>query len=194
MRSPKEVWDLWESLKLNPTSSHMVSDAVSFILAHQTRYEVAGKDYGIPFWVIGAIHYREASFNFNTWLANDDPLFSHHSGKALKTVHVPAGLGPATSWENATTQSLRHEGWNSPALRWDLASSLIHEEAYNGWGYQKHGIQSPYVWAGTNHYVSGMYVADGEWSQSAVDHRIGCASIAYGLKQHGVDLNEQPYV
>lgn len=38
--------------------------------------------------------------------------------------------------------------------------------------YHSH-VFSPYLWAGSNHYISGKYVADGTWSDTAVSKQIG---------------------
>lgn len=189
-RNPASVWNLWQHCVLTPQSSLELSDDVSRILTNWQKYDNVAKIIGCPAWVVGAIHYRESSFNFNTWLANGDPLFSR-SGQPLATVHVPAGLGPAKTWEAGAIASLRHQGWDKRKV-WDLTSCLIYLEAYNGWGYAMMGKNSPYIWSGTNQYTSGKYIADGQYDPSVVDAQLGCASLAIGLKIHGVDLKEIP--
>lgn len=191
MRSSVSVWLDWETCIVHPVRAKELLAAVTHILNDKKRYEAVGSLFGIPFWVIGAIHYRESSFDFTTWLANGDPLY--RNGRPAPTNHVPIGLGPAINWESASILSLQHERW-SAGMDWDLVSALMHLERYNGLGYYKHMIQSPYIWAGTNHYHSGKYSSDGRFDSSLADKQLGCAAIAQGLKAHGVDLLEKQYV
>ena len=46
-------------------------------------------------------------------------------------------------------------------------------ERYNGLGYRNKGLPSPYVWAGTDKYTSGKYVADGVFDPNYVDQQLG---------------------
>ncbi len=191
MRTALEAWKSWETVTLNPLTANLLSNAVQHILDSYKRYENVGHMLGIPAWVVGAIHYREASFDFTSWLANGDPLLRH--GKPALTTHVPRGLGPASSWENAAEITFIHLKWHA-GMAWDLASALVHLEAYNGMGYYNRGIESPYVWAGTNHYHTGLFNRDGHFDLTLRDKRIGCAAIGLGLKIHGIDLEEIPKV
>lgn len=187
----KETWNLWDTCTINENHRLEARLLANTIMHNRERYEDAGRSFGIPFYVIGLLHYREASFNFKTWLANGDPLWNS-DGKAIPTVHVPKGLGPMSTWESAAELSLRHEGWDK-GHHWDVVNSLENMEAYNGTGYRAHGIHSPYIWAGTNQYSHGMYKSDGVWSADAVDARCGVAPVMKTLKSvYGIDLNEIP--
>lgn len=187
MRSLKEIWKDWQSLVLNPWDDVEISNTVARVRVNLPRYKEVADMFNMPAWVIGAIHYRESDFDFTTWLANGDPLMRH--GKPAVTVHVPKGLGPAFSWENAAELSLVQEKWHS-GMSWDLVSALQHLEAYNGWGYYRHGVVSPYIWSGTNHYGTGKYSSDGHYDPGLRDKQLGCAAIALGLKHSGLDLHE----
>jgi len=63
--------------------------------------------------------------------------------------------------------------------RWDVAGMLFQLERFNGWGYRLYHPEtlSPYLWAGTSHYRSGKYVADGKWSPTAVSRQIGAVAL-----------------
>ena len=50
-------------------------------------------------------------------------------------------------------------------------------EEYNGLGYAMRGVPSPYIWAATEQYRSGKYIADGHYDPDAVDHQLGCAAL-----------------
>ena len=64
----------------------------------------------------------------------------------------------------------------------DLAAMATYAEYYNGLGYDYRGIESPYVYGGTNQYQSGHYVADGRFDPNAKDRRLGVVAIVRILK------------
>src|SRR5262249_48620684 len=51
----------------------------------------------------------------------------------------------------------------------------------NGFGPRAHGIHTGYLWAGTNHYDRGKYVADGVWDASHRDTQLGLIPILQRL-------------
>ncbi len=114
---------------------------------------------------------REASSNFADSPAQGDP-WSHVS------VHVPRGRGPFASWAAAAIDAYHIDGLDKVgAANWTWARACYEGEVFNGFGYRAHGIHSPYLWAGTNNYVSGKYVADGVWSAGAVDQQLGIVPV-----------------
>lgn len=155
------------------------------IVKHQDRYIAAGSSVGIPFWVIGCLHFRESSSRFDCHLHNGDPL-------SARTVHVPQGRpvggNPPFTWEESAADALSLRGLNN--LTWDNISSLVRMEAWNGFGYRKLNLVSPYVWSYTDQYSAGKFVADGKFDPAFVDKQPGCAAIMLALKALGVDLNE----
>lgn len=60
---------------------------------------------------------------------------------------------------------------------WSAGGALTLLEQYNGLGYANRGLSSPYIWAGTDQYVKGKFVADGVFDPNEVDHQLGCAAI-----------------
>lgn len=140
------------------------------------RYQKAMSLLNLPIdswkW-LAAIHYRESSNDFSTCLHNGDPLPG-------PTKHVPSGRGPFSSWEEAAIDALKFDDIDKNT-DWTLPGLLLIAEKYNGLGYRKHGVLSPYVWAGTNQYTSGLYVADGSFDESKTDKRFGVAAILLGL-------------
>lgn len=187
----KSIWDLWQTAQLNPAFLTELNDICQTITNNWTTYKLVGDALAVPPYIIGCIHYREASFDFKTHLANGDPLWNS-DGKPVPTVHVPHGLGPFDSWVSGAIGALKHEGWG-PSYHWDLVDSLENLHSYNGWGPEKnYGVNSGYIWAGTNHYTSGMYVSDGNWDAQAIDKRPGCAAILLAFKDQGMALNEIP--
>lgn len=133
---------------------------------NRDKYEKVAEATGVPAELICAIHYREGSCNFDTYLHNGDPL-----GQA--TTHVPAGI----YFEDWTEAAIDAISSHNPEIvqDGDFESCCEFAERYNGTGYRNKGIASPYVWSGTTKYTGGMYVADHQFDYSAVDKRIGVA-------------------
>lgn len=160
-------WDAMQRSRLSDAQ-----DAAERILSHKARYQEVEAKTGVPWYWIGPTHYRESDLDFSTQLAQGDPLNKVSS-------HIPRGQGPyygADAWERAALIALEDHGLDK-VIDWRLEKLLYWWESYNGWGYFNHGTPSAYVWAGTDQYTGGMYVADGVWSATAKDRRVGCAAI-----------------
>jgi len=160
---------------------------VNELLAYLPRYQYVARITKIPAVIIGIIHHLEADFNFKTCLHNGDPLPG-------PTTHVPKGRGPFHSWEDAAIDALKYGGMLSPvALTADLW--LYKLEEYNGLGYRKHNINSPYIWSGTQYYTKGKYASDGKFDESLVSQQIGAAAILKEIQNRGLlDLSVPPDV
>jgi lysozyme family protein len=121
--------------------------------------------------VIAVVHERECSQNWTGSLAQGDPWNK-------VSVHVPAGRGPFSSWEEAAVDALNdcapYAGRNKD---WSIGALLTVLEEYNGLGYAARGVPSPYVWSGTDQYRSGKYVRDGVYDPHVVDGQLGCAGL-----------------
>jgi lysozyme family protein len=61
-------------------------------------------------------------------------------------------------------------------------------EEYNGYGYFKHNVNSPYLWSGTNLYSKGKFTADGKYSPTTVSGQLGAAVILQALLNNGLTL------
>lgn len=148
------------------------------LLSNLERYKAVAIATGVPAAIIGCIHCLEASFNFNTCLHNGDPLPG-------PTTHVPKGRGPFESWELAAIDALKLDGLVSQVpLTIDVW--LYKLEEYNGLGYRKHRINSPYIWSGTQFYSKGKYVEDGIFDSEAVSSQIGAAALLKDIQQRGL--------
>lgn len=129
-----------------------------------------GKDF--PAELICAIHYRESGCNFKTYLHNGQPL-----GKP--TTMVPKGKC-FDNFEDSAVDAIKMIDPKGIKAG-DFQSYMYFAERYNGLGYRKRGIASPYVWSGTDKYTIGMYVVDGKFSATARDKRVGVAVIVQEL-------------
>jgi len=105
------------------------------------------------------------------------------------TVHVPAGRpdqgSPPFSWEASATDALTYKKFNV-WTDWSLAGILYKLELYNGWGYRKRGLVTPYLWSFSNHYTKGKFVRDKEFDLEAVSKQIGAAVLLKRLLEKGV--------
>lgn len=158
---------LWGSCKFDDKYLLETSRTATEILKNINRYEVVQKVTGVPWYLIAAIHYREASLDFSTCLHNGDKLPG-------PTHNVPAGRGPFSTWEEAAVDALKMEDLPNA---WTELTCLSFSERFNGLGYRRKGCLSPYVWAGTSHYKGGLYVSDGKFDSNKFDKRIGVACI-----------------
>jgi len=145
------------------------------LVAAKAHYQTVEKTTGVPWWFIAVVHEREASQNWNTQLGQGDPL-NHVS------VHVPAGRGPFETWEEGAIDALVHcAPFAARNTDWTSGGSLTMLEQYNGIGYAARGAPSPYIWAGTNQYISGKFVRDGIYDANAVDKQLGCAGLLLAM-------------
>jgi lysozyme family protein len=174
--------DRWKRAKF--TRSTTIEARAAKIRANRVRYEAVSAKTGVPWDVIAVIHYRESSGSFAGVLHNGQKII----GTGKKTTLVPKGRGPFTSWEQAAIDALinchPYAGKNKD---WSLANTLDLLERYNGLGYRKKGVPSPYLWAGTDQYVRGKYVADGKYDPNHVDRQLGVAALLIALRGQGVE-------
>lgn len=131
----------------------------------------------VPWWVIAVIHEREASQDWRCSLAQGDRW-------DRVSVNVPKGRGPFKSFVQAAWDALV----NCPpyAARWKdwtAGGALSLLELYNGEGYENfHHMASPYLWAGSDQYQRGKYVADGVFDPQRVDTQLGCAALLTAMR------------
>ncbi len=167
---------VWNTMAIDPKREAGVKEAGNGALKNRTRYEGIAKSTGVPWYVIAAIHYREATYDFTKHLACGDPL-------SRRTVREPAGRipnkNPPYTFEEAAVDALttdrRYKGinWGSiPDLCWFL-------EQYNGLGYLYMGKPSPYLLSGSQHYQGGKYTRDRYYDPSHYDRQVGTLPIIY---------------
>lgn len=149
----------------------------------KARYQAVFLATRVPWWLIAVIHERESSQSWTASLAQGDPWNK-------VSIHVPRDRGPFASWEAAAIDALEHcapfaANWTD----WSVGGSLTLLEEYNGLGYAARSVPSPYVWASTDQYHCGKYIADGHYDPDAVDHQIGCAALLARMKIADTSIN-----
>ena len=161
----------WNAASVLPALTPLVDKVSGRLVFSKSRYQTVAEKTSVPWPVIAVIHERESSQSWAASLSQGDPW-------NRVSVHVPKGRGPFDSWEDAAEDALvvcppHAAKWED----WSIGGALTLLEAYNGYGYAVRGIPSPYVWASTDQYHSGKYIADGHFDPNAVDTQIGCAAL-----------------
>ncbi|MFO1068439.1 MAG: hypothetical protein U1E14_07945 [Geminicoccaceae bacterium] len=158
---------------------------VSRLLKFKATYAGLGAELnGIPWSFIGIVHGMEAGFDFNRHLHNGDPLTD-------RTRQVPKGRpptgAPPFTWRASATDALMMKDLHQ-VDSWSLARMLYELERYNGFGYRRRALASPYLWSFTSLYTKGKYVRDHEFDPEAVSKQCGAAAILKGLAVAGEAL------
>lgn len=167
------------------------------LITSKARYEAVARimGNGIPFWFIMLCHAMEAGGKkkpFDFHLHCGDPLTG-------RTVHVPAGRPKANpvatdqppsvtnpySWEESALDALKYSKYDQ-ITDWSIGNALDLFERFNGLGYRKKGIASPYLWSYTDKYIIGKYVADGKFDPAAISRQPGVCAFLLRLKEKGV--------
>jgi lysozyme family protein len=161
--------DLLAKCQVEPSWQQTIDSIARTIINNRAIYKEVEAATGVPWAFIGALHYRESSNNFKTHLHNGDPLSD-------RTKHVPAGRpaegDPPFTWSESAIDALELEGFDGKT-DWTMDTICERAEIYNGLGYRRMGKPSPYLWSGTNNYVRGKYISDGEYSPNTVDKQAG---------------------
>jgi lysozyme family protein len=147
---------------------------------NRARYDAVAQKTNMPAELVAALHWRESSGNFNTYLHQGDPL-----GKPA--VHVPRNIPVFHRWEDSAVHALGQKAGYQQALgltrdSTDKGSMAAYAELYNGLGYHYRGRPSPYVYSGTDKYSSGKYVRDGVYDPNTVDRQLGVLALMQSLR------------
>ncbi|RXT48938.1 peptidoglycan-binding protein [Bradyrhizobium betae] len=176
----------WSNMKIRPSHADEANHAANTAIKSKDIYKQIEDKTDVPWWFVAILHSREASFNFNKYLGNGQPL------NRMTTI-VPKGHGPFTSFAEGAVDALRHEGFIG-ARDWGVARTMFRLEQYNGFGYRGRGINSPYLWSGSNIYGppeqrGGKFVGDGDFSSGEVDKQLGAATILRAMMELDSSIN-----
>lgn len=162
------------------------------LVGYRDRYAVVANETKVPIIVLAVLHNRESNARFDTYLGNGQSL-----GRV--TTITPKGRGPWTgprAWEDGAVDALHLTGLDKVADLpdgWSIERALYQEELWNGFGYRSHGVNTPYLWAGTNQYgppgaAPGKFVADGKWDGRYIDRQLGTAGLMRAMAALAPDL------
>lgn len=167
----------WASCQISPGKQVLFDQVAKRLCATRAKeiYLAIQARTSVPWFVIAVIHERESTQNFARSLAQGDPWNA-------VSVHVPKGRGPFKSFEDAAYDALVNcAPFAAKWADWSAGGTLTLLEMYNGLGYANKGVPSPYVWAGTNQYAKGKYVADGKYDPDKVDTQLGVAGLLMAM-------------
>lgn len=181
---------------ISPKGKSGALPIIDGIISNKNRYVSVTNVTGVPWFMIGCIHSLECSSSFKLHLHNGDPLTD-------RTKNVPPGRPlkgkPPFSWEDSAIDALIMKikgGWPQKDFENikndDIISMLYLMELYNGMGYRHYHpeVKTPYLWAGSNNYTRGKYVADGEFDPNAKSGQIGAAILLKIMKEKNVMNNK----
>lgn len=169
---------LFDTMVIKKSVIKRLESIVKKIISNKNRYASVARHFpnkDLKWYIVACIHSLEGNLNFNTYLGNGQSLHR-------VTTIVPKGRGPFESFEEGAIDALRLQGANEVDMS-TIGHLLYFLEGYNGYGYEKYHqndkewVNSPYLWAGSNHYQKGKYVADGKWDPDYVSTQIGVALI-----------------
>ena len=170
-----EYAHLWSSMEIRADKRELVMHVARKLMRHKTQYLAVEARTDVPWFVIAALHNRESDADFATYLGNGEQL-------DRKTKLVPKGRGPFESWQAGAVDALALDGLDQ-VKTWSPERACFEIEKFNGFGYRKRGVHSPYLWSFSNHYTGGKYVADGHFSSTRVDEQCGAMPIVKAIME-----------
>jgi lysozyme family protein len=182
----------WNTAVASPKARIALDVATALYVRNEWRYQnLANTRPGtIPPMVIFALHMREADCNFKTNLGQGDSL-------QRRTIHIPRGRipdkAPPYTWEQAAEDALFVTDHMDKHDWAHVQGALDATESYNGMGYRRYGIPSPYLFAGTSVYKRGKFSEDGHFSATMVDQQLGTVAIWKAMQAHGIALPFAPW-
>jgi lysozyme family protein len=151
-----EYEQLFGSMTVNGGHTGDADAIINKIVQHKNVYEAIMQATGVPWQIIGIFHSLEGSLNFHTHLHNGDSLNA-------RTVHVPPGRPktghPPFTFAESAIDALQLEGF-AGRTDWGVAPTLFRLEKYNGFGYRRVHVNTPYLWSFSNHYTKGKFVEE----------------------------------
>lgn len=177
-----EYGRMFRNLEIRPQYRESADWHLAMMRRSRSQYQRVEAATGVPWHFIAATHALEASFNFRAHLHNGDfPL-------SARTRQVPSGRPsvwlPPSDWDSSAKDALGLLGY-AGQTDWSLERTLYRLEAYNGLGYRKRGVPTPYLWSFSNHYDRGKFVADGRFSATAKSQQCGAAVMLKLLQDAG---------
>jgi lysozyme family protein len=174
---------LWDGMVINADKVQAADIAAKRIISGMARYKAVERRTSVPWFFVGLCHMREGNFNFGTYLGNGQSI------NRVTTI-VPIARGPFESFEDGAVDALKFQGLIN-ITDWSLERIAFCLEGFNGFGYRGKGVNTPYLWAGTNRYTSGKYVADHVFDPAAVDKQLGSMAVLSRLCALSAEVNSR---
>lgn len=157
--------------EMRPEFAGNIAYYVKRLRQGQPNYQLVESEIRVPWVFVGVIHGMECGFNFAGHLHNGDKL-------TARTVNVPKGCPksgePPFTWLQSALDAMRLKKLDQ-VTDWSTPHMLYLLEGYNGFGYRRKGLPSPYLWSFSNLYDKGKFVVDGKFDPEAVSKQCGAA-------------------
>ena len=167
----EEYQGYFDECVVRPEFQPNVNYYVKRLRQGQASYRQVEGEVGVPWPFVGLIHAMECGFNFYGHLHNGDPL-------TARTVQVPKGRPaqpePPYTWMQSALDALRLKKLDQ-VTDWSVPHMLFLLEGYNGFGYRRRSVPTPYLWSFSNIYERGKFVLDGKFDANAVSKQCGAA-------------------
>lgn len=179
-----EAW--FAALTIRPENLTQVNFAVKQLIKNKADYQKAAQTTNnkMPWAFVGVIHALECGFNFAGHLHNGDSLIH-------RTIKVPPNRPvtgtPPFSWQESAVDALNFKGFKQET-DWSIARMLYLLELYNGYGYRKKQLPTPYLWSFSNLFSKGKYVRDGVFDPEAPSKQCGAGVMLKALLNRGESL------
>lgn len=183
--------NLWSRIAIKGGADARNADRFArLIIKAEPTYRAVEAKTGVPWFFIGALHMRESSCNFAGVLHNGQRIL----GTGQKTTIVPKGRGPFPAgiegWIASAVDALQLKGLHK-IKDWPISRMGFHAELFNGLGYTAKGVNSAYLWAGSNLEQRGKYVRDHVWDKDFDDPQIGTMTVLKRLCELRPDIAAQ---
>ncbi len=169
----------WDRMEIRPGRIDEFRRHALYAIEHKAMYQDIEHASGVPWYSIAVMHRRESDADFFTYLGNGQSL-SH------RTTVEPKGRGPfigPDAFLRGALDALHIDGLDAVS-DWRLEKILYFNEVFNGGGYARRGLPSPYIFGGTNIQVRGKFVADHVFDQTVMDTQPGCAPLLWMIAAH----------
>lgn len=161
---------LYNTTKMLPKYKSWLNYYRDEAICNYSHYSLVEKKTNVPWQTIAALHAQECAFDLNRQILNGERW-------NRRTLRVPKNLGPFKSWIESAVYALEYINPHF-SDNISIVEVLTFLESWNGWGYRSKGVNSPYLWALTNHGVGvGKFVRDGIYDPKAVSKQLGAAAL-----------------
>jgi lysozyme family protein len=179
----------WHKLVIRQERRDEARKFAQRLLNGKPRYVAVEQRTDVPWWFTGLCHYRESTFDFDTYLGNGEPL-------NRKTRLEPKGRGPFKSFEDGAVDAFKIKGWLN-ASDWGIERVSYRLETFNGFGYHKYGVNSPYLYGGSTLYgppeaKGGKYPRDHVFDPKIVDKQLGTLVLLKKLIELDASITFEP--
>lgn len=183
--TPDWYREAWRICQTDPGFEDAVAKDAKIILHNKDAYQKVEDKTGVPWYVVGAIHFKECGCHPLGCLVNGQKII----GTGRKTTIVPIGRGPYASFYESAIDGIKLLRLDR-VKDWEIGNLLFLCERYNGSGYIKgagRAETTPYLWARTNiNDGYGKYVSDGKFDPNAPTNKTsGICAVLKWLESMG---------